>query len=224
MFETLPASLTPRVSRSRPVLLAMVAHILVIGVAVGGTSSTPAATPTVHRDTIRFEMNEPEPPHQSDFRPDALLPCPPQVPDAPFDAPELPSPILEPQWCFRSRRPEPARSAPRWRDGFGADRLLAHGVQPCRSGRASRIGPGAPASLSGGAGTGRCERRGAGGVRGGKRWTGGSDSQYARCPALTPRFFLAALEALRDARFKPARRGGRSIAVLVQQTIRFRQQ
>jgi protein TonB len=39
-----------------------------------------------------------------------------------------------------------------------------------------------------------------------------------------PAFFQAALEALRDARFKPARRWGRSIAVLVQQRIRFRQQ
>jgi protein TonB len=39
-----------------------------------------------------------------------------------------------------------------------------------------------------------------------------------------PAFFQAALEALRDARFKPARKWGRSIAVLVQQRIRFRQQ
>lgn len=37
-----------------------------------------------------------------------------------------------------------------------------------------------------------------------------------------PAFLLSALEALHDARFKPARRGGRPVAVLVQQTIRFR--
>jgi len=37
-----------------------------------------------------------------------------------------------------------------------------------------------------------------------------------------PAFLLAALLALRDSHFKPARRGGRPAAVLVQQTIRFR--
>jgi protein TonB len=36
-----------------------------------------------------------------------------------------------------------------------------------------------------------------------------------------PDFALATLDALHDARFKPARRGGRPEAVLVQQTFRF---
>ena len=36
-----------------------------------------------------------------------------------------------------------------------------------------------------------------------------------------PAFLLAAVEALRQSRFKPARRSGRPAAALVQQTIRF---
>ena len=108
-------------------------------------------------------------------------------------------------------------------EGFGADRLLAHGVQLCRGGRASRVGPGAPSALSGG-----LERAGVSGVVQVEYVVGSDgrvDPQSVRVLASThPAFLLAALEALRDARFKPARRGGRSIAVLVQQTIRFRQQ
>ena len=37
-----------------------------------------------------------------------------------------------------------------------------------------------------------------------------------------PAFVVAALQALGDSRFKPARQGGRPTAVLVQQTFRFR--
>jgi TonB family protein len=36
-----------------------------------------------------------------------------------------------------------------------------------------------------------------------------------------PDFAASAVEAVRDARFRPARRGGKGVAVLVQQTIRF---
>jgi TonB family protein len=36
-----------------------------------------------------------------------------------------------------------------------------------------------------------------------------------------PGFMLAALQALKGSRFKPARHGGRPTAALVQQTIRF---
>ncbi len=224
MFETLPASVTPRVPRSRPVLLALVAHTLVIGVAVGGTSSTPAAAPKVHpADTIRFEMTEPEPLHKRDFQPDAFLPRPPQVPDAPFAAPELPLPTVS--FSSASEPDDLTRFVPRSEGGtvsapIDSSRMVFNSVEVDELPELVReLRPRYPEGL---------QRAGVSGVVQ-VEYVVGSDGrvnpQSVRALSSThPAFFLAALEALRDARFKPARRRGSSIAVLVQQTIRFHQQ
>ena len=223
MFETLPASVTPRVPRRRPVLLALVAHVLVIGVAVGGTSSTPEAALGVPRDTIRFEMIEPAAPPESDFRPDAFLPRPPEVTEAPFDGPELPAPILS----FRgaSGPADMSRFLPRPHRGtiaapIDSARMVFNSVEVDQLPELVReLRLRYPAGL---------DRAGVSGVVR-VEYVVGTDGRVnpesVRVLSTThPDFFLAARVALRDARFKPARRGGRSIAVLVQQTIRFHQQ
>ena len=223
MFDTLPASITPRGPRSRPVLLALAAHTLVIGVAVGGTSSSPETPPKVHRDTVRFEMTELQRPHQSDFRPDAFLPSPPPLPDALFDAPEIPSPTLS--FSGASGPGDPGRFVTGPDRGtvsgpIDSSRMVFNSIEVDQLPELVReLRLRYPVGL---------ERAGVSGVVH-VEYVVGSDGrvhqQSVRALSSThPAFFRAALEALRDARFKPARRGGRSIAVLVQQTFRFRQQ
>lgn len=224
MFETLPASVAPRVSRSRPVILAMVAHLLAIGVAVSRTSSAPAATPTIYRDTIRFEIAEPQPPAQSDLRPDVFLPPgPQQVPDVPFEAPELPSPTLSFSGAYGLD--DLSRFVPRPDGGsvsapIDSSRTVFNAIEVDELPELVReLRLRYPVEL---------DRAGVSGVVQVEYVVGRDgrvDPESVRALSSShPAFFLAALEALRGARFKPARRGGRSTAVLVQQTIRFRQQ
>ena len=168
-------------------------------------------------------MTEPVPPHQSDFRPDPFLPRPPEVPDAPLHAPELPPPMLS--FIGASGPDDLSRFVPR-----PEGRTVSAPVESSRTVfnsvevdelpeliRELRLRY--PVGL---------ERAGVSGMVQVEYVVGSEgrvDPQSVRALSSThPAFFLAALEALRDARFRPARRGGRYIAVLVRQTIRFRQQ
>lgn len=221
MFETVQTSPRAGPGRSRAVLGAIVSHVLVIGLAVGGTTPGPVAQSRVQRDTIRFQMTELEPAPPTHPAPDAFLPDAPPAPHIPLDAPEMDPPTLRfgiaaPNHSTGfvpsgNRQPVPAvvDSSDRVFNAVEVDQLpeLIGGLQPRY-----------PAAL---------ERSGVSGLVQVEYVVGSNgrmDRRTMRVLIGTHReFSLAAVAALNDARFRPAHRGGRPIAVLVQQTIRFRQ-
>lgn len=180
MFDTLLASYAIGAPWTRAVIAALILHILLIAAAVSRTAASSAGTRPVARDTIRLELAEmrpslPQARETSPSRPETIVPAPPGVPDIPLHAPEVQLP------SFTYTSPGRPQSSP----GF------LHPSSGESAGSRDTMRLVSPSALSGRATTSRCERDGAGAVRGEKR------------------------------RFKPARRGGRPTAVLVQQTIRF---
>lgn len=225
MFDTLLASPTVGARWTRPVTAALALHVLVVVVAVGRATSPPPGTRPVARDTIRLEMTEVKPsrPKNAELppsRPDPPIPPPPpSVPDLPLKAPEFQPPAfsLNPPGMAEARRislhrdvgesPVPLDSSPSVFSALEVDELPE---------LAEELHPRYPDALRSSGISGLVqvqyviERDGTVNERS-VRVLASSHSAFSR----------AALEALRDARFKPARRGGRPAAVLVQQTIRF---
>jgi TonB family protein len=223
MFEILPASVTTRAPRQRAVLLALGAHLLVIGVALGATSAAPVAPSVARLDTIRLVWTDVEPPPRNDFRPDEFVPHSPPIPEMRFDAPPL-------RWDAFKFQPTVTGDPRRFilpQDG-APSATAREDTTPVifRSAEVDQLPelieelhPRYPAGL---------ERDGVSGVvqveyvvsAGGQ-----VDRHSVRVLSSThPGFLMSTVEALRTARFRPARRGGRPIAVLVQQTIRFSHQ
>jgi protein TonB len=226
VFETLLASHTIGAPWPRTTMAALLFHVLLIAAAVSSTGSPDAGTRAVARDTIRLAITEqatPPPPKSSASprsRPEALIPDTPRLPDRRLDAPEFQppplsfSPLAAPQstgnLLYRNSEESPvARDSSR--PVFSATEVdelpeltgELHLPYPDEMRRAGVSGLVVVQYVVGS--DGRVDRRTVRVL---------ASSHHA--------FVLAALQALRDGRFRPARRGGRPVAVLVQQTIRFR--
>jgi protein TonB len=225
MLDTLLSSPTIGAPWTRPVIAALLLHVVVIVVAVGSTASPSPGTRPVARDTIRLEMiqvkpSRPENAEASRSRPDLPIPAPPPVPDIQLNAPEfqLPSFSFSSPGSSESRRTSPHRdirkppvsldSVPSVFSTNEVDQLPELAVE---------LHPRYPEAL---------QRAGMSGLVQVEYVVGSDgrvDERSLRVLASThPAFLLTALEALGYARFRPARRGGQPVAVLVQQIIRFR--
>jgi periplasmic protein TonB len=226
VFDTLLASPARGAPSTRAVIAALFSHLLLIVAAVTSTASPRAGTRPIARDTIRLEITEqvkPVPPRGAAPRPsgpEPEIPRPPRVPDIPLDAPEFQPPVLTftplslPE---SSRTPlgRDPRESPVSRDSSRSvfsttevDQLpeLAQELHPRYPDALRRAGVSGLVQVQYVVGS-----------------DGRVDDRSVRVLASShPAFLLAALQALRNARFKPARRAGQPAAVLVQQTIRFR--
>jgi periplasmic protein TonB len=226
MFDTLLASSTIiGAPRARPVMAALLFHILLIAAAVSSTASPDAGPRPVARDTIRLALTEqatsspPKSPESLRPGPDAVIPRVPRVPSIPLDAPEFQPPRLS---LSPLGRPESSQTS--LHRNFGESRVSGDSSRPLFSTievdelpePVEGFQPRYPDEL---------RRAGVSGLVQVQYVVGSDgrvDEQSIRVLASShPAFLLAALQALRGSRFKPARRGGRPVAVLVQQTIRF---
>lgn len=223
MFDTLLASSTIGAPRARPVMAALLFHVLLIAAAVSSTASSDAGPRPVARDTIRLAITEqatsspPKGPESLRPGPDAVIPRAPRVPGSPppeFQPPRLSfSPLGRPessQTSLHRNLGESRVSGDSSRPLFSTievDELPepVEGFQPRYPDQLRRAGVSGLVQVQYVVGS-----------------DGRVDEQSIRVLASShPAFLQAALQALRDSRFKPARRGGRPVAVLVQQTIRF---
>ncbi|MEA2724434.1 MAG: periplasmic protein TonB [Gemmatimonadales bacterium] len=228
MFDTLLESPSIGARWTRAVTAALIFHILLIAAALSRTASFPAGLPRVTRDTIRLELGDVRPsPTRAKARPPGLepiVPAPFDVPDIDLDVPELPlSSLRYPSLSYyppnqlqfnpglRQRSPGGGASSfdttPPVFDAPVLDELPVLLAQPY---------PRYPDGL---------RRAGMSGVVQ-LQFVVGSDGRVDDrsirvLVSSHPGFTLAAFQALRESRFKPARRGGRPTAVLVEQTIRF---
>jgi protein TonB len=224
MFDTLLASPTTGAPWTRAVIAALLLHVLLIVAAVGSTASPNGGTPPIARDTVRLEITDvsalgPQSPETRRPRPEADIPEAPSVPDIPVDAPELRLPRLsfttvgppESSVAQLHRKFEesgvPVDSSPSVFGTVEVDELPE---------LLDELHPRYPREL---------QRAGVSGlvqVQYVVEGNGRMNERSVRVLGSThPAFLLSALQALRDTRFKPARRGGRPVAVLVQQTFRF---
>lgn len=225
MFDTLLASHPIGTPWNRAVVPALVFHTLLVVAAVSSTATPNASAPPVARDTIRMELAEPaeplppkisEPP-RSDL--DEALPEPPRAPDIRFHVPEL-----QPQPLSFSGLGRPESSPGSLLRLSGESSVSPDSLRAVFSTAEVDELP----QLLGGLHPRYPEELGRAGVSGlvQVQYVVGSDGKVdersVRVVASShPAFLREALQALRDSRFKPARRGGRPTAVLVQQTIRF---
>jgi periplasmic protein TonB len=224
VFDTLlPPSRSER--WLRPTVAAALLHLSVVAVVLSGTVTPPVSAPAV-RDTIRLEIGRPLATEHRRWpnagRPDLRsIPGPPAPPDIQLAPPRLDLPRLNPNTPLDPRALSGATSAP---DSVGAsssapappgsvfaitevDQLpeLVHELHP-RYPEALR--------LAGVSGAVELEYV--------ISTDGRVDPESIRVLLSTHvTFAVAATEAVRAARFRPARRGGRTVAVLVQQIIRF---
>lgn len=224
MFDTLLASHAIGAPWARAVTGALLLHILLIAAAVSRTASPHAGMRPLARDTIRLELAEVRPllPRGGEAppsQPETIIPGPPGVPDIPLQAAEFqlptfsyrpPGRLLARPEFFHRNSGESGGSPDTVRLVFSAtevDELPEPVDQP---------NPRYPDGL---------RRAGVSGLvqlQYVVRIDGRVDQRSVRVLVSShPGFLLAAFQALRESRFKPARRGGRPAAVLVQQTIRF---
>jgi len=224
MFDVLPASHTIREPLSRTIVTALLLHLVVVAIAISNTASPRMDTRPIARDTVRLDMTGVEAAGPKSAEPsrngsEATIPDAPQISEVLPDAvPEVQPPLgLSPL-----RRTLPSASTSQLKAGSA--------VSPDSSGSVfgtidvdqlpelqSGFRPRYPEVLrhAGLSGVVRLQY-----VIGSD---GRMDDRSIRVLSSShPAFLSAALDALRDARFKPARRGGRPTPVLVQQTIRFR--
>jgi periplasmic protein TonB len=226
VFDTLLASHAPRAPSTRAVSAALCSHLLLIIAAVTSTASPRPGTRLIARDTIRLEVTEqvkPAPPRGAEpppSGPEPEIPRPPRVPNILLDAPELQPPVL----TFNPLSLPESSHTPLGRDPHESPVSLDSSPSVFSSTEvdqlpelAQELHPHYPDAL---------RRAGVSGLVQVQYVVGSDgmvDGRSVRVLASShPAFLLAALQALRDARFKPARRAGQPAAVLVQQTIRFR--
>jgi protein TonB len=220
MFGTLLASGAPRQPITRPAVIAGLLHLIIVVGAVRLTASVYPASRPAPRDTIPFQLDLPHEPTRSDWenRPGAPLePAPQPLGEPPLPPPlELASPFDTPDWRGLVRV-----------DTGGQSTELMHAADP--------IGPRFSTSevdelpeLLGALSPPYPEQLRRAGVNGLVRVeyvilpSGRADSASVRVIASTePAFTTSVISALLSASFKPARRRGRPVAVLVQQTVRF---
>lgn len=203
---------------------ALVLHVALIFLAIRATNAAATAAVEAARDTIRLELGRPPEPRRFSTRPpDGAFPIPAPPPPLSLrpEPPRLDLPHFEtPAPAFDARAlaglSGSSDSVEAGRSTFGTDgvRSLAEVDEPPRlvGGLSLRY----PETLraTGLAGMVELEYivRGSGAVEPGSiRVLRSTHDAFAE----------AAREALAAARFRPARRGGRPVAVLVRQTVRF---
>jgi periplasmic protein TonB len=225
MFNTLLASNLAPHPRLRSGLIALLLHIAIVLGAITATTTSRAAFQSAPRDTIRLDLAR-----SPLLEPQRSMPTAP-----PNGTPVIPAPPLVPTVPHQTLTLEPPRFA-----GPPLDVMALSGIRPAPdSGRpADGLGP-APAVLTmtevdvlpqpiGGLVPYYPEalrRTGVSGqvlleyVIGSSGWVDSSSVQVLR--SSHPAFSDAAREALRGMHFRPARRSGRPVMVLVRQAIRF---
>jgi periplasmic protein TonB len=222
MFEALPASFRAAPPRARVVTSAFLFHAVLIGLAIKSTASSGVSAPQVARDTIRVELAVIDEPPDDAPPPVSAPPMPPapSVPSTPTPAPGVELPPVS----FRDPlTPEAPVASPAPNPGIPQD-VVDSLPSTFRSADVdelphllSRLDPEYPDVL---------RRAGVGGAVD-VEYVVGPDGKIEpgsmRVLATDhPQFTASVAQALRGARFKAARRGGQSVAVLVRQTIRFR--
>ncbi len=228
MFDTLVVSHASGAPWPRAVTAAVVFHLLLIAAAVSRTTSAPAGSRLVARDTIRLELVEVRPsPMRMKARPPGLepvVPAPLKAADIDLGVPRLPlSSLRYPSLSYQSRGQLQVTPGELQRSLTGVEgppdtmsRVFDIPELDQLPELVTAPHPRYPDGL---------RRAGVSGlVR--LQFVVGSDGRVDErsIRVLTsshPGFTLAAFQAHRGSRFKPARRGGRPVAALVQQTIRF---
>jgi protein TonB len=220
MFDILLASSTVRTRWSHAVTGALILHIVLIAAALHGRGISPAAAPPAPPDTIRMELAlvRPTLPNGAPASPsdrETMVPPPPEVPDIALGAPEVALPSFELGVSQSSRTPflwtaGSAASGDTLRPTFDPGEV----DQPPEL--VGELHPRYPDALRRAGVSGLVRLQYVVGIDG-KIEEGSIRVLHQSHPA----FLLAAVGALRQSRFKPARRNGRPAAALVQQTIRF---
>jgi protein TonB len=227
MFDTLLASHTIGAPWNRAGIAALLLHVLLIAAAVSSTAAPHGATRTIARDTIRLELPEvstsaPKRAESSGSHAEPGIPERPRLLDIPIDAPKFQPPRLSYSATGVPDANRPTQSGKAGESTISGgpslsifstievDELpeLLEELHPRYPPELRRVGVNGLVELQYVVGS-----------------DGRADERSVRVLISShPAFLLAALQALRDTRFKPARRNGRPVAVLVQQTIRFRSQ
>ena len=223
MFDPQPASPSLDPSRTRTVLVALLVHACLIVVAVRGTTPRAPQVPALSRDTIRIDIGQVYASTGSDHpRPrfESNIPPPPAVPPIDFDA-DARAALLREFIPPGTAEPRRMLTLPR----AGAPHLPSDTIPPVWNTIEVDELPGLREGLR----LRYPEGLRRAGVSGSVllqyvvQSNGRMDAGSVRVRSSThPGFVVAAMEALRRARFSPARRKGQPVAVLVQQTIRFR--
>lgn len=225
MFETLVESNVARRPRTRPALAALLLHLAVVAGAISATANARNSLGTVARDTIRLELAQafmPERRHSGPVAPRAPRPELPPAPPAPQVSPIVPG--VEPPRLRLSRidlaalgltATGPVSSESTAGSGPAGSVLSVTEVDELPE-LQGELRPRYPAAL---------QQAGVSGVVELEyviSEAGRVDSSSIRVLGSThPAFSAAAGDAVGRGRFRPARRNGRPVAVLVRQTIRF---
>ena len=225
MFETLLASKHSSGPWSRPAVAAVLMHAGAAIVALAGTSAPELSSNRIPRDTIRLELLQPLKSSSRSLPPASQVPRAPSIP-LPPNVPHL--------------RPEPLRLDWTQQNGPAKDPVLPIGPLVTRTttepeSRAVEfdsvpglldvdrppdlvhaIHPQYPEALRGSGAGGAVELEYVIGASGRVE-----PSSFRIRASPHPAFSRSAVDALRGARFRPALRRGRPVAVRVWQTIRF---
>jgi periplasmic protein TonB len=224
MFDALSASFSAAAaSRARAITFALLVHAVLIGVAVTSTASSGMSAPRVAPDTIRVDLAvvEERPDDPPSIPPAPPMPSAPTVPNGPATGPSVELPELHfhgPLTAVSPVRAPPTTpgrplrwvedSAPSFSHSSEVDdlpRLLTD------------LRPEYPPVLRRAGVSGAVEIEYVVGV------DGRIDSASLQVRTTDhDQFTASVMRALRNARFKAARRAGQPVAVLVRQTIRFR--
>lgn len=223
MFDTLTASHAARAPMSRVAAAALLLHVLGVAAAVHGTAAPLDAARALPRDTIHLHVLPQAEPSPSKLSSSPIPPAPamPQPPRLPYPAPgvpelQLPSLSFNPVDVARGEQPPPAGDA-RSAGPPATDRRFTATEVDVLPELATQLRPGYPEGLRHAGLEGWVELE----------YVVGKEGQVDRgslrvVGSSHPGFVPSALESARGARFKPGRRGGEPVAVLVRQTIRFR--
>jgi periplasmic protein TonB len=225
VFDTLLASNVATRPRVRSGLIALFLHIAVVLGAISATAMSGAIFQPAARDTIRLDLTRPrmlEPQRSSPAAPPSgapEIPAPPPVIGAPPQIPALEplrfsgSPMDVRAFAGMLQPPDSGRPAGSPGPASGVSTVTEVDVLPQLT---SHLQPHYPEAL---------RRAGVSGqvlleyIIGSNGWV---DSSSVRVLLTShPEFTDAAREALRSVQFRPGRRSGQPVAVLVRQTIRF---
>jgi TonB family protein len=225
MFETLLASNVARRPQVRSGLAALFLHLAIVIGAISARATSPAAFKPAVRDTIRLDLSRArilEPRHSTHTPPSTGAPeiaRPPVAPDVPPRIPALEPPrfTVAPMNLAALSKIPPAPGSDRSPGGPGPERAVLTAtkvdVLPQLTGH---LHPRYPEALRRTAVSGEVQLEYV------IQNSGRVDSSSVQVLTSShPAFSEAAREALWKARFTPARRAGRPVAMLVRQTIRF---
>jgi periplasmic protein TonB len=220
MFGTLLASNTARLPVTRPAFAAGLLHLIIVIGAIRLTASAPPAAPAAARDTIALQLAPPrDPALTAGGNPQSapLAPAPVPLTSAPpIPRLDLASPYKDADWHRFVRVESAGRETGAVRPFDSSELRFSTADVDQLPELQGTLSPSYPEKL----------RRA--GISGSVQLeyvilpNGRPDSVSLRVIASTePAFTSSVIRAVLSASFKPARRRGRPVAMLVQQTIRF---